>query len=366
MIPGIMTTHLLAVFLSAFVFVGIGVGQQTVHLPVVVQDKSGMAIRDLSSQDFQVKEERKDQQVTSIQQFQPITLTGADGQQKRPIFLMLDLVGFQAGRTKEAVGEVLEYTAAALERGEMVSLLMIDTNGVRAIHEFSKPPQIFFAALNKVDGEKKVLGGHYSPNLPPSVTERYAQDIAAEVAGIKSITERVHATTFQGIQAQLNAFQTIAGALRATPGRKQIIWITDAFEWNPNEVESRLETKNLDRENREELKPVSIEYQKTIERLNQAHISVYPANPGGDAWVNDALLHFAVATGGTRIGYVHDPGKVVQQAISHCSTYYLVEYRPTEAVKNLRWNKLKITSEKAEHLIAPEGRFATPPQEWKD
>lgn len=361
-----MTKNFLAVTFSAFVFLGVGFGQQTVHLPVVVQDKNGAVVRDLTAADFQVKDEKQEQQITGLQQFQPITLSGADGRQKRPIFLMLDMVGFQAARTKEVVSEVLQYTADALEKGEMVSLLIVDTKGVKPIHEFNKPPQIFFAALKKVDGEKKILGGKYSPNVPEAVSQQYAQDIATEAAAIKSISERIHATFFQSIQAQLNAFTTIAGALRATPGRKQIVWITDSFEWNPNELESRLETKNLDRDNREELKPVTIEYQRTIERLNQAHISIYAANPGGDSWVNEALLRFATATGGMRIGYVHDPGKVVQEAISNCSTYYLVEYKPTDPVKNLRWNKVKVSSAKADRLVAPEGRFATPPQEWKD
>lgn len=379
--PDTMTKHFLAAVLSAFVLLGVGFGQQIVHLPVVVQDNNGAAVRDLTAQDFQVKDEKNDQQITALQQFQPVTLTGTDGQQKRPIFLMLDMVGFQAARTKEVVSEVLQYTADALEKGEMVSLLIVDTNGVKSIHEFHKPPQIFFAALKKVDGEKKVLGGKYTPNVPETVSQQYAQDIAAEASAIKSITDRIHATVFQSIQAQLNAFNAIAGALRATPGRKQIVWITDSFEWNPNEVESRLETKELkasnlsdprgndnknDSNNRGALKPVTLEYQRTIEHLNQAHISVYAANPGGDSWVNEALLRFAVATGGTRIGYVHDPGKVVDEATAHCSTYYLVEYKPTDPVKNVRWNKVKVSSAKADRLVAPVGRFAAPPQEWKD
>lgn len=374
-----MTKHLWAVVLSAFALLGIAFGQQTVHLPVVVEDRTGNSIRDLTAQDFQVKEEKKDQQIASLQQFQPITLNGADGQQKRPLFLMLDMVGFQAARTKEVVGEVLQYTSDALDKGEMVTLLIVDTNGVKSIHEFNKPPQVFFAALKKVDGETKVLGGRYNKDVPADVTQKYPKDIADEAAAIKSITQRIHATVFQSIQAQLNAFKTIAGALRPTPGRKQVIWFTDAFEWNPNELESRLETKQLqannladprqaknDSDNRGDLKPVTLEYQRTIERLNQAHISVYAANPGGDSWINESLQRFAQATGGTRIGYVHDPGKVVQDAVKACQTYYLVEYQPNDAVKNLRYNKLKVTSAKADRVTAPEGRFATPAQEWRD
>ena len=67
---------------------------------------------------------------------------------------------------------------------------------------------------------------------------------------------------------QLSALQQMALALQRAHGRKTVIWLTGYFPADVDEAQDRL--KNFPTHS------FSIDYQKTIDLLNEAQISLFP------------------------------------------------------------------------------------------
>ena len=178
------------------------------------------------------------------------------------------------------------------------------------------------------------------------------------------------------VSTQLSAFQNIAVALQHAHGRKTVIWLTGWFPVDVNEANDGLNigTRVYDTAARS----VSIDYQRTIDLLNDAQISIFPVQmkapspastlPGislselnQEATINateTGLRRIARSTGGELMAPSEILQNIVQHAEDRSTSYYLLKFQPEPIKDALRWRSLKIElQDKSLKAKSPDGLF---------
>jgi hypothetical protein len=180
----------------------------------------------------------------------------------------------------------------------------------------------------------------------------------------------------QTIDRTMQAFLAIAWSLSGVPGRKSIIWATGSFPFYLDAKFSEPENPRL----------ASL-YERTMEALNDAKISVYPVDVrglGSNSSVNepaegglrgedslkihvarsqflDSTLHnlrsFADMTGGRAFYNRNDLDAGFREAVDDSSSYYLLAYY--QKSKNMKpgWRKLQVKLQREEAEVRARNGF---------
>ncbi|MBZ5504546.1 MAG: VWA domain-containing protein [Acidobacteriia bacterium] len=216
-----------------------------VVVDVVVVDHKGVPVTDLKAEDFTLREEGAEQKIRvfsfqqpSQSQGQPATLAAATLPPSRitnmPRFktnstlnVLLDGINVTSQNQKYAREQMLKFLEK-LPAGQPIAVYALGSR-LRMLQDFTTDPALLKAAVKKAKDNAMGVRTETSnaADLPPGLLEqmpdamlqsilRFGQDQA-----INQMDERVSLTL-----AQLGA---LAGNLARYPGRKNLIWLSEAF-----------------------------------------------------------------------------------------------------------------------------------------
>ncbi|MGB6248310.1 MAG: VWA domain-containing protein [Terriglobales bacterium] len=349
-----------------------------VQVPTVVVDKAGNHIHDLKKEDFKVEENGKEQRIAFLEEviatkahltqatnppgtYSNVALNG--DAPRNVVVVVLDTVNtpflYQAVGRKQLV----QYLADNLDSVPVLAMVVIGSKGVSTISGLTNDPDVLLAALKKVRSELPALQGvnnesqklaassgantGVGPIVSPSVGILSGGKIISQggdpAVAIRQFIAQGDAAYAGYVQARaientMQAFLSIAWSLSGVPGRKSLIWATGGFPFimdSPSAVPGGY---------------LSVLYERAMEALNDAQVSVYPVDVRGLSGStgarnnarHDTLNDFAGMTGGKAYYNNNDLTAGFKQAVADSSSYYLIGYYLDTHDTKPGWRKLKV------------------------
>jgi VWFA-related protein len=375
-----------------------------VQVPIVVTDKSGTHLHGLGKQDFHIFENGKEQNISTLEEIVSSTakfpvvaakpgeysnLTLSEQEPRNVTVIVLDTVNTPFLDQTFGRQQLVKYLAGSLDSGKVLALMIITSHGLKIIQGLTGDSTQLLQVLKKVSGETSALqtvgidaqADAATGDIPDVPAFSPGSD---PTAAMEQFIERGDAiySQFQqqnAIETTMNAFLGIAWSLSGVPGRKSLIWATGGFPFSistPAVVPGGY---------------LSTLYERTMQALATAQISVYPVDvrglvntsPIGDASVSrgrtgpaltrqmanrawlqqsslDTLDEFAEMTGGKAFYNTNDLASSFKRAADDASSYYLAGYYLDTHNNHSGWRSLKVKIDKKDADVrARKGFFVT-------
>lgn len=371
-----------------------------VMIPTVVTDKSGKRVNDLREEDFEVLRNGKPQKIGFFKHVQskaevmktalaaPDTVTNTvEGSNDRLSIFVLDFLNSSFNEQRTARQQLLKFLSKALDVKEPVSLLALDQNGIKVVHDFTTDPAVLAAALKEVT--ERPTQKDLPESNPLEDTYRMVQGWNSRSVGrsvsmaqsrldtLQNATNLQSATTGAQVAITLEALREIGEAFAGIPGRKSMVWATGGF---PFEIDDAATFGLRDRG----LLPL---YERAWRALNRANIAVYPLDV--EDLLNPAYVHpgigqplprhvhvnmtvpnlenFAEVTGGKFCDRREDAESCFREAAEDSSDYYLIGIYETAEDTKPGWKKLAVRVHRAEYQIRSRtGYYVGGPRDEKE
>jgi VWFA-related protein len=356
-------------------------GTELVLVNVVVRDKSGAAVRNLSRDDFTVTEDDKPQTITSFDfeeldapsaaernatasatQAQSILSSpgraGADDRSakasaerpsatvdmhgRRLIVLFFDLSSMQPEELERAVKAAHDYVEHKLSAADLIAVASFSTS-LQVVQDFTADAEMLRDAIdgfgsNNAAGFDNGLTGDVE-DTPDTGNAFTADDTEFNIFN----TDR-----------RLDALQTLADQLAGIDQKKSLIYFSSGMsqQGQDNQVQLR----------------------RTVDRANRANLSIYAADmrglqalvPGGDATqgsrrgtslfsgastrnqfgsqaaAQETLTTIAEDTGGRAFFDSNTFGQVFDRVVNDTSAYYVLGYSSTNPARDGRFRRIRV------------------------
>jgi VWFA-related protein len=352
-----------------------------VVVDVVVRDRSGAVVRDLTASDFEVREDNRAQQVVSFNVEEvtttaspppaaPILPTGlrAESAQagqaatappatpaepvrrqdlagRRLIVLLFDLSSMQPEELDRAGRSAVDYVDGQMTDADLVAVATID-GGLNIVSDFSGEREAVKAALAEFTAVDGVA-------FETPAVETAETDEAAASGGEAATADSGEFDLFNN-DARLRAIRTLSEMLGAVGQKKSVLYFSGgmARSGGDNQVELRAATSTAVR----------------------ANVALYPVDtrglqavvPGGDASrasargvgafsgrgvaqqfdrmfaSQETLQTLASDTGGRAFTDTNDFGDAFAQVQRDTSIYYLLGYNSTNTAKDGRFRRITV------------------------
>ena len=147
-----------------------------VEVPVVVTDKSGVHIHQLTKADFKILEDGKQQRIASFEEITPATEPPDRScgcfrhiQQSPPgrttsscvTVIALDTVNTPFLNQADGRGQLIKYLADHLDSTQVLGLVAIGSKGLKVLSGLTTDPAALIAALKKISGEVSTMEGFH-------------------------------------------------------------------------------------------------------------------------------------------------------------------------------------------------------------
>ena len=396
-------------------------GVDLVLVPTIVRDNAGKHVPGLTKDDFSVLENGKPQPISVFEEVsagdkvvaprvrkgEVTNVVSAGAAPTRVTILLLDMLNTPFADQAYARDQLLKYLVKNIDTREPTTLLGLKRTGLIVLHDFTTDSRALIAAVNAATGAQAsdahpqgsyaadvlpqlVMQGNNDPNL--SVNDPLVRQAADELERIQQFRTGPDAqfANYQRealVSATLTAFQQIAQAFAGIPGRKSLIWSTGGIPFNvtssgtftPFQIFSegvvlrKMDSKgNLgsmaDNDSTLADREVSLfapYWERTMQMLNDANLSVYPVDARGlevlftgadrstfNAAVNRdtrlekaesraALDTFATMTGGKAFLNRNDLATGFKSAAEDNVSYYLLGFTRKES-KGGGWKKIDV------------------------
>jgi VWFA-related protein len=362
-------------------------GVQIVMVDVIVTDGHDNPVRNLQQRDFKVYENGNEQAVSLFEEhstavaaspaampklasnvytnFPTATEGGPDN------ILLFDLLNTPIDRQAFAKGQLLAFLKTA-KPGTRLALFTL-TSRLNLLQGSTSDPALLVAALN-------ALEIHSSPILADPIGTMGFADSVAEMPMAKPAIARqnegeqsAEQNHFRAVYT-LGAMSQLAHYLSGTPGRKNLIWFSNAF---PSGLFNSIGSLQTD-------------FRKTMNLLARSQVAVYPvglrglatsplsdvsatkyALNGGKAVNGDidqfgALLgddhatseRMAKATGGKAFDNANDLDRAVTKALEEGSHYYTLVYSPSDKRQDGSYRKISVVAPSGYKLAYRDGYYA--------
>jgi VWFA-related protein len=354
-----------------------------VVVDVVVRDKSGAAVRGLTANDFEIREDNKPQQIVSFDVEEVATTapsaapvpellevgkrsptnggsgtTGPPNEVRREdlagrrlIVLLFDLSSMQPEELERAGRAAVDYVDKQMADADLVALATIDTT-LNVVSDFTGDRQQVKAALSQLASIDAVA-------FETPAAETAATDETAAATGDAATADTGEYDLFNN-DARLRAIRSLSEALAPIEQKKSILYFSGGMtrSGGDNQVELRAATSAAVR----------------------ANVALYPVDtrglqavvPGGDAsrasargvaafsgrGVNqqfeslfasqDTLQTLAADTGGRAFIDSNDFGAAFTQVQRDTSSYYLIGYSSTNTVKDGRFRRISVRMKRSD------------------
>ncbi|MBA3914401.1 MAG: VWA domain-containing protein [Acidobacteriales bacterium] len=374
-----------------------------IEVPTGVTDRSGRPVTGLTKDDFKIYENGAEQKITAFEEISAkstnrIDLSGkvnantytnltAAAQQSPQTVVMVAIDSVNTPFLDQAYGrkQLIKFLAQRLTPGQPVEIVSIGQRGLRSISGLTYDSQTLIAALKKVSGETPALQGlgpdaqasvaaaPLSPSgllasaASPAPLDGSASDLTSRLQQFVDQGEVLEAAYLQSnaIETTMQSFLSLAWSVSGIPERKALIWATAGFPFFIDSP-SAIPAGNLG--------PL---YERTMQALNDAEISVYPVDVRGlvnyspnaqpdsvapstgpqqtrqiinRSWLQTSqigtLNDFAEMTGGRAFYNSNDVAGGFRKAVAEASSYYLLGYYLNTHNDRAGWRKLKVTVNK--------------------
>jgi VWFA-related protein len=365
-----------------------------VLVPAVVTDKSGGHIHNLTKKDFKVLENGKQQRITTFEEVTtsssrpaqvtnpPGTFSNLPSNGQQPVAItVIALDTINTPFLDQATGRkaLIKYLADSLDSGHNFGLVVISSKGVKTLGGVNSDPVALIAALKKASGELSSMETFGADGKVLAATEAQPSELTRGIApgadpGSRLQQFILNADAVEGqyqqqraIEDTMKAFLAIAMSLSGIPGRKSLIWATGSFPFTLDSPSS-VPGGNL-----------SLLYERTLQALNDAQVSVYPldvrglvgtsltadptysgdlSGPGfadvaaGRSGLQNStigsLKNFAEMTGGRAYYNNNDLTAGFKRAADDSSSYYLLGYYADHHDTKPGWRKLQVQVARAD------------------
>lgn len=392
-----------------------------VVVDVVATDKQSRAVTDLQRDDFTLMEDGIKQQVRAFSLQQPAPALAANEKPVLPklpegVFsnvpryksntslsvILLDALNTTAPHQAYVREEMIKYLRKMPE-GQPVAVYLLSSK-LALLQDFTTDPAVLQEVVHKLKGKISPLldgaaGGSEPDLLPPGqvdsgmIPDQMLQSI------MRFEQERVAFQTDLRITYTVSAMKSIAHSLSGYPGRKNLIWISEAF---PINIDPNLE---LTSDPFAGTRNYSHQIGEAADALTDAQIAIYPvdarglvtsslfdaSNSGNDrfgrsrgrnptlmtnaisnenanlAAVHGTMQEMAERTGGKAFYNRNDLDGAIRRSIEDGSTYYTLAYYPENKDWNGKFRKIKITTERqGVKLRYRLGYYAVDPKSFSD
>ncbi|MGA8491332.1 MAG: VWA domain-containing protein [Terriglobales bacterium] len=359
-----------------------------VLVPAVVTDKSGNHVHNLTKKDFKILENGKQQRINTFEEITATTSRPAlptnppgtfsnlpvNGQQPVAITVIaLDTINTPFLDQATGRKALIKYLANSLDSAHSLGLVVISSKGVKVLGGLNSDPATLIAALKKAGGELTSMETFGADGKALATLEAQPSELTGGIApgadpGSRLRQFILNADAVEGqfqqqraIEDTMKAFLAIALSLSGIPGRKSLIWATGSFPFMLDSP-SAVPGGNL-----------SLLYERTLQALNHAQVSVYPLDVRGlvgtsptadptfsgdlsgpgftDAVVGRSALqtstltslkNFAEMTGGRAYYNNNDLAAEFKRAADDSSSYYLLGYYADHHDTKPGWRKLQV------------------------
>jgi VWFA-related protein len=267
------------------------VSTKLITISAIVRDKHGAPIADLTKDDFTILD-GKTQRPIGIFAVTQTSVAAADPQQLPPdtysnnlgaredspsnlTIILLDALNTPSFDRQFPRGQIKKLLLT-LEPTDHIALYALGSR-LRVLHEFSSDASTLLDALNK--NEDVELLDVDTPPSPGNTNTHNMQliPLAEENAAVQIAQQSGNRAMLTG-----DALRTIAEHVSYLPGRKSLIWISDAFPLD-------LEFSSLSQGSDGKKLANTSENELVIRALEQAHIAIYPIDAHGLEASSDSL-----------------------------------------------------------------------------
>ncbi|MEE9234815.1 MAG: VWA domain-containing protein [Candidatus Acidoferrales bacterium] len=346
-----------------------------VLVDVVVRDKDGNPVRDLTKEDFVLLEEGEPQEIATFSFEQP-------GQQVPPppplpphvftnrpqytvppgplTILLLDALNTRFTDQAYVRDQMMRYLTEQLEPNQRTAIFALGRR-LHLLQNFTTDPELLRAALAQFAGEQSVElrrgeGIEISPQiaaamaLVPNMLESLQQFDA----------ERTYQSVDRRVATTLKALRMIARSTAGYPGRKNLIWVSSAFPFTLNPTNFALYRNYAE------------QMRQTASLLTDARVAVYPVDArglvgssgfsattsgpfGGPALAGQlgresellasshhSMRQLAKDTGGRAFVNRNDIDIAVQLGVADGSNYYSLGYYPTNKDWDGKFRRIEV------------------------
>jgi VWFA-related protein len=366
-----------------------------VVVDVVATDGYGTPINDLKQEDFTILENDRPQEIRAFT-FQHPPAPGAPALRETPVrlepnvftnvpsykadtalsVLLLDALNTNFANQAYARSQMIKYLEKIPE-GRPIAVFLLNTK-LHLLQDFTSDPKVLKNVIKGIKGGMSPVldnaaGGTDQELLPPGLAD--AGIIPADmVNAIQQFeNERVAAQTDIRVKYTLDAMNSLARMLSGYPGRKNLIWVSEAF---PLSIDPDL---TLSVGSFDSMRSYAPEVAETAEHMVDAQIAVYPVDARGLvtssvfsasstgydkmgrtlsrggrmgqainqemsqlAAVHSTMQEIAERSGGKAFYNRNDLDKAIRNSIEDGSTYYTLAYYPANKDWNGKFRKIHI------------------------
>ena len=392
--------------------VALRVTTRLVLVDVVVTDKEGRPVADLTRDDFTLLESGK-RQAISVFAFKSPATRNAEAQPPPPLpenvytnrpeyrrapgpptILLLDLLNTAQRDQVFAREKMLEYLSTQLKPNQQYAILALGSE-LLLLQDFTSDPRSLIAALENYRTQKSAQIARYEPNqIPPEIAAWVRPEVLKQMAELNA--QQLAEATDDRVRLTLAALRGIARAVNGLPGRKNLVWVSAAFPFTltPAGLASESGANRV----------YATEMRRTANVLADAQIAIYPVDARGlvgadqlevteedlttpygrrGFQVNEDVLtrspamvsgahqtmeQLAQDTGGRAFKNRSDIETAIDQVLADGSTYYTLGYYPENEDWDGKFRRLEVKlARKGLQVRHRRGFYATDPMRaWQD
>ena len=360
---------------------------------MVVHDKHGQPITDLTEKDFAVLDEKKPQEIRifSVETNQvpanppaplpPDTYTNRIRQRGNVptsiTVILFDGLNTQISDQAYAKRQVVKFIETQVHPQDRVAIYSLGRD-LRILHDFTSDASSLLAALQTYRGRE-------TPMPSASVAQRSDNPNPSVAAFLNNAYEReANFFTESRVHQTIEALTAIANHVGTLPGRKNLIWVSATFPFTVGY--DNLEARGFD--NKEQF---ADDIEIAARALTNANVAVYPvdarglitpdtgasanpASPFGNARTArqpafrppstanfDTMNMLADRTGGRAFYNRNDIWGAIRDAIDDSRVTYELGYYPQGVEWNGKFREIKVEVKRpGAHVRARKGYFALP------
>lgn len=356
-----------------------------VVVDVVATDSKDAPIVDLSRQDFTVLENGRPQTISDFSFQHPQTVAAAPAQLPPNTFsniptgksstlnvILLDGLNGEYASRAQALDELVRY----LDSGPAIqpTAVYVLEQKLKLMHDFTTDTKVL----------KEVLAG-FRPQVAPHVDTVEAAASAFTQRGTFQASPQV-------IESTLRALNALAQSLAGYPGRKNLIWLSEAFPVDlfPENIQtmpadfihtapSRTApattqsdpyvnaTTAQNQFGKSSYSDYMAEVQKVADAFMTAQVSVYPIDAAGVGRISQiealtTIRSLAERTGGKTYANQNDLKASIRSSMDDGATYYTLAYYPDDKNWDGKFRRIEVKTDRQNvSLRYREGYYALNP-----
>ena len=352
-----------------------------VQVSVVAHDGHGKPVEDLTASDFrvfdngqEVKVDFFEKDVAGVQPPAqepnpaggPRSWSNRGGRAGTPVnltILLYDALNTKRPDQGRAKNEIVKFLGQ-LNPSDRIALYTLGEN-LHILHDFTSDTEALLQALGRYRGYNGSQGVETQKAVPNDDLAQNNEELDFNTAAEEAIEQL---KTVNRVVRTTDALEAIATHVASLPGRKSLVWVSGSFPllmgYDRDQTDSR--SWGLDQQ----------EFTEQVERatraLNDANVAVYPVDPAGLAFNNQALTQrqptslnpriagqapvntdpnvnekvtmeeFAAATGGLAFHDTNDISGAMRTVMDDSRLVYTLAYTPTHGEWNNEFRKIKV------------------------